>query len=91
MNKLQNNNFIKQTKLNLLQFTLFNKKLFIRRPLLTLKDLIQPQILCGIKINLNGRLKGAKRARNIQLMKGKIKAQTFSFPIQANYKSVQTK
>lgn len=91
MNKINNNFFIKQTKLNLLQFTLYDKKLFIRRPLLTLNDLVNAQLLCGLKINLNGRIKGAKRARHVQLMKGKVKAQTFSFPIQAKYKPVQTK
>lgn len=73
---------------NNIAFTLYDKKLYIRRPNI---DLIKVPQLCGIRINLKGRLKGVKRARKIQITKGMIQAQTFTFPIQAKLKHVQTK
>lgn len=83
--------YYKSNKENVIQFTLFEKKFFIRRPLLTFSDLIECPKICGLKLNLKGRLKGAKRARHLQVIKGKIKAQTFSFPVQAKNKPIQTK
>ena len=47
--------------------------------------------MCGIKINIKGRLKGAKRARYNQTILGKIKAQTLTFPTETKLKPIQTK
>lgn len=76
---------------NSIAFTVYNKKLYIRRPIISSLNLIKIQKLCGIKLNLSGRLKGVKRARKLQFMKGMVQAQTFSFPIQAKLKHIQTK
>lgn len=72
-------------------FNINNKKLFIRRAPLNLHDFINIKNICGIKLDLTGRLKGVKRARKVQLTKGIVRAQTFSFSIQTKSKSVQTK
>lgn len=76
---------------NNIAFTFYNKKIYMRRPNITSLNLIKSQKLCGIKLNLSGRLKGVKRARKLQFMKGMVQAQTFSFPIQAKLKHIQTK
>lgn len=91
MENLTNVQNLSKYKTDLIQFTLYNKKLFMRRPELNFNNLIINKSLCGLKLVLNGRLKGAKRARALQLIKGKIKAQTFTFPIQAKHKPIQTK
>ena len=74
-----------------INFILLKKNLFVKRTIVSPLDLIKTPKLCGLKLHLTGRLKGVKRARKIQVMKGMVQAQTFSFPVQVNFKSVQTK
>ncbi len=74
-----------------LQIISFENKFFIQRPLLNFNELIKSKNLMGIKLQLKGRLKGVKRAKKIELMRGKIKAQCASFPIQAKKTPIQTK
>ena len=82
---------IKTNLSNLIQFTLLDTQIFIRRPPIEYNNyVINPKIL-GLSILLKGRLKGVKRARKLQFMSGKIKAQTTIFPVQAKSKSIQTK
>ena len=70
---------------------LLQKKFFINRGAIDLSDNIESFTLSGINFKLKGRLKGVKRARKIQMAKGKIKAQSLSFPVQAKCQAVQTK
>lgn len=68
----------------------YNKKFFIRRQLLTFKDFVRTQELCGLKIKLAGRLKGVKRARKLQKSVGHLHTQTLILPNYTKQTSIQT-
>lgn len=70
---------------------LVNTQYTINRFKLKNFDLIKDINLCGLNIELKGRLKGIKRTRQFNSTLGKIKAQTIVFPVQTKKQFIQTK
>lgn len=82
---------LKQLKNNMFKITTNKKKYYIRRSPIGFKDLISTTLLPGFDVTISGRLRGAARAKQINVSKGVIKVNSLSHHMQAKNFPVQTK